>query len=210
MSVLQRIAYYQNRRDEAPNQQLARELAAARDKNGVREIAKNLWNENAHVSNDCLKVLYEIGYLEPALIAPYVNDFLKLLTQKNNRLVWGSMIALSTIAALQAAAVFKRVGEIMCVIERGSVITRDNGIKTLAIVAAQSETYRKKIFPYLVKQLKACRPKEIPQYAEHIVVAVNTKNRNEFVRALERRLPEMPPSRAARIRRVIKKVNALN
>ncbi len=49
MSVLNRIAHFQNRRDEAPNQQLARELAAAKDRKGIREIAENLWNENPNV-----------------------------------------------------------------------------------------------------------------------------------------------------------------
>lgn len=42
MSILERIAYYQNRRDEAPNQELARELANQRDIAGIREIASIL------------------------------------------------------------------------------------------------------------------------------------------------------------------------
>jgi hypothetical protein len=65
MSVLHRIAYYQNRRDEVPNQELARDLAARNDRAGIREIAKNLWNQDAAVQNDCIKVLYEIGAIQP-------------------------------------------------------------------------------------------------------------------------------------------------
>ncbi|MCI0618234.1 hypothetical protein L0244_35095, partial [bacterium] len=98
MSVLNKIAYFQNRRDEVPNQMLARELAEKKNKKGIREIAENLWSENQNVQSDCLKVLYEIGFLNPNLIAEYAGDFLKLLKSKNNRMVWGSMIALSTIA----------------------------------------------------------------------------------------------------------------
>lgn len=89
MSALQRIAYYQNRRDEVPNQELAKELATKKDRKGIREIAENLWNKNVQVQSDCLKVLYEIGYLQPELVAPYAEDFLKLLHSRNNRLVWG-------------------------------------------------------------------------------------------------------------------------
>ena len=63
MSVLSRIAFFQNRRDEVPNQELARELAASKDAAGIAEIAANLWNKNRNVSSDCLKVLYEIGYM---------------------------------------------------------------------------------------------------------------------------------------------------
>ena len=40
MSVLERIAYFQNRRNEAPNQELAKELAEKQDHEGIREIAE--------------------------------------------------------------------------------------------------------------------------------------------------------------------------
>lgn len=46
MSAFNRIAYHQNRRDEVPNQQLARALSAARDRKGIREIAAGLWEKN--------------------------------------------------------------------------------------------------------------------------------------------------------------------
>ena len=75
MPALDKISYYQNRRDEVPNQELAKELAQARDQTGIAEIAANLVNKNKNVHSDCLKVLYEIGCLDPALIAPYMNDF---------------------------------------------------------------------------------------------------------------------------------------
>jgi hypothetical protein len=100
ISVLNRIASYQDRRDEAPNQELARDLAANEDQAGIREIAENLWRQEPNIRSDCLKVLYEIGYLKPEVVAPYAGDFLKLLRSRNNRLVWGAMIALSTVAGL--------------------------------------------------------------------------------------------------------------
>jgi len=56
MSVLNKIAYFRNRRDEVPNQELAQKLAAAKDRKGIREIAENLWNENPQVQSDCLKL----------------------------------------------------------------------------------------------------------------------------------------------------------
>ena len=65
MSVLNKIAFYQNRRDEVPNQQFAKELAETENKAGIKEIAKNLKHKNKSVQSDCLKVLYEIGYLKP-------------------------------------------------------------------------------------------------------------------------------------------------
>jgi hypothetical protein len=98
VSVLNKISFFQNRKDEVPNQRLARGLAETKDKKGIREIAENLWNDNPSIQSDCLQVLYEIGYLDPKLIAGYAEDFLNLLHSKNNRLVWGSMTALSGVA----------------------------------------------------------------------------------------------------------------
>ena len=46
MTVLDQIAYFQQRRDEVPNQELAHDLAERRDHAGIREIAENLANGN--------------------------------------------------------------------------------------------------------------------------------------------------------------------
>ena len=109
MSILNRLASLQNRRDEVPNQELARDLASRKDKTGIREIAENLWNKDKNIQADCIKVLYEIGYIEPGLIAGYAGDFIKLLKSKNNRLVWGAMGALVATAKVDPDTVFKNL-----------------------------------------------------------------------------------------------------
>ncbi len=206
MSVLQRIAYFQNRRDEVPNQELAQELAAQKDRKGIREIASNLWNENQAVQSDCLKVLYEIGYLRPELVAPYADDFLKLLHSRNNRLVWGAMIALSTVADVTADAIYPHVEEIKQVMDQGSVITQDNGVRVLALVAARNAAYGTEIFPTLLHHLETCRPKDVPQHAEKTAAAVNARNKKQFMAVLEKRLVDLTGSQAARVKKVIKEV----
>jgi hypothetical protein len=65
MSVINQIAFYSGRRDEVPNQELAKKLAETRDREGLREIAAHLMDKNPSIQSDCLKVLYETGYLEP-------------------------------------------------------------------------------------------------------------------------------------------------
>lgn len=205
MSVLNQVAFYQNRRDEVPNQELAKDLAATKDRKGIREISENLWSENQNAQSDCLKVLYEIGYLDPVLISDYTEDFLKLLNSKNNRLIWGSMIALSTVAELKADVIFDHLKDIQATMEHGSVITMDNGIKTLAVVASQNEVYRKQLFPYLLKHLETCRPKDVPQHAEKTVMAVNSSNKDEFIKVLKKRMIDLTDSQALRLKRVIKK-----
>lgn len=89
-------------------------------------------------------------------------------------------------------------------VDTGSVITIDNGIKTLAAIASQNETYRDELWPYLLHHLESCRPKDVPQHAERTLPAVHAENKGAFILALEIRMAGMPASRAVRIKRVIK------
>lgn len=204
MSVLNRLAYCLGRRDEVPNQELARDLAAKKDKAGIREIAENLWNKDKNIQADCIKVLYEVGYLEPKLIVDYTEDFVKCLRSRNNRLVWGGMTALAEVAKASPDAVFKHFDEIKKAKETGSVITVDNAISTLAWTAAGNEKYNQDIFPYLLEHLSSCRPKEVPQHAEKTVPAVNPSNKNDFIKVLEKRMEDLSGSGPARVKKVIK------
>ena len=206
MSVLNRIAYFQSRRDEVPNQDLARSLARTKNWAGIREIAENLHSSNRNVQSDCLKVLYEIGYLDPALIAGYADDFLDLLHSKNNRVVWGSMIALAMISPLQARAIGKRLDEVMKAIDAGSLITVVWGVKTLAGVASASRTYRARILPVLLRQLKTCLPRDVPTHTQSILPAVDESNRGKFLAVLSSRLPDLSPAQTTRLRKVLRQI----
>ncbi len=204
MSVLNHLASSVGRRDEVPNQELARDLAANKDKTGIREIAENLWNKDKNIQADCIKVLYETGYIEPALIAPYAEDFVKLLKSNNNRLVWGGMIALGVVAKPSADVVFKHLDEIKKAMDSGSVITKDNGVKVLADAASAEAEYNKVIFPYLLKHLQTCRPKDVAQHSEKVLSAVNASNKTEFIKVLEKRMEDLSGAGLARVKKVIK------
>ncbi len=208
MSALDKIAYMQNRREEVPNQQLAAELAKSEDHEGIREIADNLWNKNMNIANDCIKVLYEIGYLRPDLIANYAEEYVKLLQVKNNRMVWGAALALSTVADLSADILFKHVDAIKDAVVNGSVITQDSGLTTLAVIASKNDLYRSEIFPFLLQHLQACRPKDVPPRSEKMLVAVTAKEKSAFVDILSQRLGELTPAQVKRVRRVIKQTEA--
>jgi hypothetical protein len=208
MSVLQRIAYFQGRRDEIPNQELAGELVEARDVEGIREIADNLGHSIPSVQSDCLKVLYEIGYLAPDLIAGYVDRFLALLRHKNNRMVWGGMIALATIADLRPAEIWKDVDAVIAAVDYGTVITEVWGIKTLARVAAADGAYSERLFPLLMSYLKVCLPRDVPVHAESILPAVDADHQDEYLAVLVARKPEMTASQLVRLNKVTRRLAA--
>lgn len=204
MSVLQQISFFQGRRDEVPNQELARELVSGRDIAGIQEIAQNLGHENSNVQSDCLKVLYEIGYLDPTLIGDYWQDFVRLLKSKNNRLVWGAMIGLGTIAELKAIELYPHLSLITKAMADGSVITVDNAVKVLAGMATGGEAQGQVIFPILLQHLASCRPKEVPQHSEKSLPAVNRHNAQPFLDTLQGRMADLSPSQATRVRRVMR------
>lgn len=209
MSILNKIAYLQNRRDEVPNQELARELIAEQNSLGIREIAENLWNKDKNIQNDCIKVLYEIGESRPELIAVYTSEFLKLLKSKNNRMIWGAMTALATIAVVKSEEIYDSLDQIYAAMEVGSVITIDNGIKTLALIASTNDEYNQRIFPFLIDHLKTCRPREIPQHAEKTMVAVNSRNQDEFLTVLNERQSDLTAPQMVRIKRIYKEIAKL-
>lgn len=204
MSVLDRIAFFQNRRDEVPNQLLAKELVEKENKVGIKEIAENLRNKNQNVHSDCLKVLYEIGYLKPVLIADYTQNFLALLKSKNNRMVWGAMIALATIADKKPKEIYARLVDVTDAMDKGTLITVVWGTKVLAKVASADKTYKQKIFPLLTSQLKKCLPRDVPMQAESILPAIDADNKQEFLSIIDERKPEMTASQLSRLKKVTK------
>lgn len=208
MSVLDKLACSLGRRDEVPNQELARELVKNRNTNAIRELVQNLANKNVDIQNDCIKALYEIGYIQPDLVAEHVQEFLKIIQSKNNRLVWGGMLALSTVAKLRAKDIHANRDLIQKVVRNGSVITVDNGIKALALAAATDADYNRDIFPFLLEHLQTTRPKDIPQHAESILPAVTAANRRVFIETLTKRLEDLSPAQAARVKKAIRAAEA--
>jgi len=204
MSVINRLAHSLGRRDEVPNRELARDLAAKKNKAEVKEVVENLANKDKNIQADCIKVLYEVGVLAPDLIADYVEDFVKLLRSKNNRLAWGGMTALAEVAKANPDVVFKNLDAIKKAKETGSVITVDNAISTLANTAAASEKYNETIFPYLLDHLSNCRPKEVPQHSEKTLPAVNQANKANFITVLEKRMEDLSGGGLARVKKVVK------
>jgi hypothetical protein len=206
MSILDQIAFFQNRRDEVPNQALARHLAETKDSAGIQEIAENLWNKNQNVRSDCLKVLYEIGYLDPGLIAVYAPDFLKLLQDKNNRMVWGGMIALATIAPLKAGQIWEAIDEVIRITQSGTLISQVWGVKTLSGVASTRAEYRQRLLPWLMDFIKTCPPRDLPMHAESVLCALDEQSQMEFVAVLEARQSELKPTQITRLNKVIKQL----
>lgn len=208
MSALDRIAYFQDRRDEEPNKELARALAETSDRAGIEQIVAGLGHKESRVRSDCIKVLYELGYLKPDLISGHAEAFLELLESRNNRLVWGAMTALSTVAHMRAELLCEQFDRLVRAIDSGSVITRDRGIRVLAAIAGQEGACRQQALEFLLKDLAECRPKDVPQHGGSALGAIGPDERDRFVAILRERLPELTSTGARRTEILIRQATA--
>jgi len=207
MSVIDQLASRLNRKDEIPNIELAVQIVAKKDQEAIKELVLHLSDKNKEIQSDCIKVLYEIGDLKPGLIAPYREDFLTLLTSKNNRLQWGAMTALNAIASEYPNAVFNDLGLILEAADKGSVITRDNAVAVLIKLYAMTE-YAAKVFPLLTEQLKSCPTNQLPMYAENAAPVLQDKDKEDFIAVLSSRLDEFEKeSKRKRVEKIIRKLH---
>jgi hypothetical protein len=209
MSVIEQLASSQNRRDEVPNQELAKKIVAMHDRKAIRELVENLQNKNKNIQSDCIKVLYEIGEKEPALISEYAKELVALLDNKNNRLQWGAMTALDSITGANPTFIYASLPKIIIASDNGSVITKDHAINIL-IKLCTLKKYAEDCFSLLLEQLLTCPTNQLPMYAENAASVVNEKNKKKFIKTLSSRIDEIEKeSKRKRIEKVIKKLEKL-
>jgi hypothetical protein len=204
--MIEKLAYSLGRNDEEPNIELAKELSKTKNKKGIKEIADGLNNPKEQIAGDCIKVLYEIAGISPELVSEYAGVFIQLLKSKNNRLVWGSMTALSKIVSLNSDEVFKNLDIIIKAYEKGSVITVDNSISVFAELVKADKKYENKVFQIIIKHLEKCRPKEVGQHAERAFVCINKNNSQKYKEILLIRRESLNDAQKKRVDKLLNKL----
>ena len=206
MAYIEKIAFHLKRRDEVPNQELAALLASEENKTGIKEIASYLNDKNKSIASDCLKVLYEIGYLSPHLIKNYAEIFISLLENKNNRMVWGSMIALANISELVPDQIWPHRELILELIETGTVITSVWGVNVLIGLSKSNQKCYSLLKVDLLRLQEECRDVDFAKRAELMWKVFKPEEILEYKKILETRLPDLSTSAQKRLSRVIKKI----
>ncbi len=205
MSVLNKLSSALNRRDEIPNQELAKAIAQADDTLAVKELVENLKNKDKNIQSNCIKTLDEIGKLKPVLIAEHIDKLLALLNHKNNRLQWGAMAAINAVANENLKAIYNALPEIINSADKGSVITNDHCVGILVKLCAQKE-YAEDVFALLNERLLKSPTNQLPMYGEMALPIINEQNKAAFIRTLTARLPEIEKdTKRKRVEKVIKK-----
>jgi hypothetical protein len=204
-SVLEQLASALGRNDEQPNVELPEKLAANPDKATIAELVAVLKTGPAAVANDAIKVLYELGEGRPELIAEYADAFFAALLSKNNRLVWGGMTALDTIATASAPALAKRLPEILAAADKGSVIANDKAVSILAKLVAAG--HGDKALPALLAKVEAAAVNQLPMYAEMAAPVIDRSHQAAFTATITKRLQTIDqPSKRARLEKLLRKL----
>lgn len=207
MSIIPKLSSSLGIRDEGPNVALAEIIASAKDENAVAELITHLADVCSAIQQDCIKVLYEVGEREPALMVPHTEVFMNLLVGKNNRLQWGSMTALNCIAQVAPEQIYEKLPKILKTAESGSVITRDQAVNIL-INLARIPKYSQDMMELLLEQFRSCPSNQLPMYAERALPVITLENEEAFVELLTFRLETMEKeSQRKRVEKTIKKLS---
>lgn len=210
MTVLDKLSSATGRRDEAPNQELAARIAATADKKAIAELVDNLSNGDKKIPSDSIKVLYEIGEGSPELISSFHEEFGKLLQSNDNRLVWGGVTALDSIAAVNPRGVYGLLPEILKAADGESVIARDHAVGVLTTLAALRE-YSDACLPPLLRLLRKCPDNQFPMYAEMSLKAASQKNKAILTRTFKERLKALKKdSQRKRVEKVLRRLDAVS
>jgi hypothetical protein len=208
MSMLDKLATALNRRDEEPNIAVAKEIVSKNNKAGVKELVENLSNKSKDIQHDCIKALYEVGVLQPSMIAGYLDNFIALLSSKNNRLQWGAMTAISAMAGEFPKEVYAVLTKIVKAADDGSVITRDHCVEILISLCSKKQ-YADDSFALLLEQIRKSPPNQLPMYAEKSLPVITVKNKTAFIKSLQTRLEDMESeTKRKRVEKVIGRLSA--
>ena len=204
MDVIPKLSSATGKRNKLANKAFAQEVAHHKNSSAIEALVALLDHADRNIQSDAIEVLYECGYVNPDLIAAHHQIFVALLANKNNRLVWGAMIALMTISKIDPQTIFHFLPQITAAMAIGSVITKDAGVALLANLATV-DSQRDVAFSLLKKELAACPPKQLPQYVEKSIIAVVDQNQAEFMQLIEARIPDLDkPSQLKRINKALK------
>ncbi|MEZ4827965.1 MAG: hypothetical protein R3C61_17030 [Bacteroidia bacterium] len=206
MSIIDRLSSALGRRDEEPNIELAREIAAGENSAAVQELVAHINDKDKAIQSNCIKVLYEIGEIKPALIAPFAGEFVTLLGSKNNRLQWGAMTALDAITSHNPRPIYEALPRIIAVADSGSVITNDHCVGILVQLCGVAE-YEAEAFPLLIERIVKSPVNQLSMYAEKAQPVIKAQHKARFIATLSARLPDIDkPSKRTRVEKVMKKI----
>ena len=207
MSLAERLATSLGEKSQLPNKALGQEIIRSKNKAAFEEIRTLISkDQKLDILGDALKVVEVMGELDSEFTKEAINEILPLLDHKTNKIQWRAMSALSTIAKHHTVVLFEKISEIEEIMNAGSVITKDHGVKIMLCLYEQPD-YREKIGVLLNDQVLEAPDNQLGQYAEKWSKIIDLRDLDALIRALETRQPDLQnPSHQKRIAKILKRL----
>ncbi|HEV2817948.1 MAG TPA: hypothetical protein VGW40_12095 [Allosphingosinicella sp.] len=208
-SPLDRLASALGRRDEEPNVAPARDLAAGGNVADVAALAAALGTAPRPIRHDAIKALYEVGALRPDLVRPHAGAFLAAMNGIDNRLAWGALAALDTLAAHDPGLIAAHLPEILAAAARGSVIAKDKAVSILATLAALPGI-APEAWAALLAMVEGAAVNQAAMYAEAALRAAPMNDPAALAALLRKRRDGIvQPAKRARLEKVLRQLARL-
>lgn len=204
MGVIDELSTSLKLKIQEPNIALAKQIVENNDQAGIIELINEL--NNKKLAGDCIKVLYEIGYLNASLIDNYADIFLKLLAHKDNRMQWGAMTALAEVSKTKPEVVYENLSDIIYAANNGSVITKDQAFNIL-IRLAKLETYYDDVFSIINNQLSIAPNNQFPKYVEQTFEIIKPSDVEILIKTIELKIDTIDVlSKRKRVEKILDKL----
>ena len=125
-------------------------------------------------------------------------------------MVWGAMIALSTIAEEVPEKIWPHRERIKELIETGTVITNVSGVKTLINLSKAGGKYYDGLIDDLLRLQMDCRNVDFAKRAEDMWPAIGPAHRVAYKKILEERKPMLSNAAQKRLAKVMKNLAGEN
>ncbi len=152
MEILKQLSSQQGDKTEASNKRVAEKCINAPEL--LSEISMGFDATDKKLQSDCIEVFTEVSESHPALIVPYVEKVLPLLSEKATKTRWEAVHTLSYVADQVPEVIGSVLIELEDLIERDkSMIVRDYSVDTIANYAQVNKDTAQRSFPLLKRIL---------------------------------------------------------
>lgn len=156
------------------------------------------------------KALKKLSEQQPEKLVPYYPDLLRIISDKNVKVVWATLFLLVPMAVHQPEMAFDNLGLFANIAEGDSVIARDQYVKIL-VQLASAEAYRDTCLTLLIDEVLKAPVNQLPSYAQSAASVVDSAHRSSLKEVIDLRsadVEEYPP-KIKKLQAVLKRLHKL-
>jgi len=206
MDILAELSSNQGRRDQDPNQALAKKIAVEDDRAACAALIDIVQNGKRAARHDAIVVAYEVATAKPELMRDHAETFFALLSDSDNRMCWGAMDAILHLADLMPARVMADLDALCTAADTSSVIAKDRLMALLAKLNGYPE-FAPTVTPVILNRLRHAAVNQFPMYAELAAETQPANEMNSLVSIIETRRDTISyPAKKKRLDKLLRKI----